>query len=86
MSLTHTIASVAADSSGESTSLSPPFVLCLSVSDSGIVAAGTADGYLLVGFGGEKVSPGKKKRTRKWEGLNEHLISIKIAEGPVVAL
>jgi len=66
-------------------SLSPPFVLCLSVSSTGAIAAGTADGYLWVGLGGDKRLSGKK--TRKWGGLREDMsISSKVADGPVVAL
>ncbi|KAI0062311.1 WD40 repeat-like protein [Artomyces pyxidatus] len=70
-------------------SLSPPFVLCLSVSSVGIIAAGTADGHLWIGTGGEKKpsGAGKNKRTRKWEGLREEdSVSTKVAEGPVVAV
>lgn len=66
-------------------SLSPPFVLCLSVSSTGAVAAGTADGNLVIGLGGDKRMSVKK--TRKWGGLREDMsISSKIADGPVVAL
>jgi hypothetical protein len=69
-------------------SLSPPFVMSAAISSTGVMAAGTADGRLWLGFGGEKVAQSKsKKRTRKWEGFNpddEHLE--KIAEGPIVAM
>ncbi|KAN0123897.1 WD40-repeat-containing domain protein [Russula decolorans] len=66
-------------------SLSPPFVLCLSVSSTGAIAAGTADGYLVIGLGGDKRMSVKK--TRKWGGLREDMsLSYKIADGPVVAL
>ena len=66
-------------------SLSPPFVLCLSVSSTGSIAAGTADGYLVIGLGGDKRMSVKK--TRKWGGLREDMsLSSKIADGPVVAL
>ncbi|KAF5386665.1 hypothetical protein D9615_001565 [Tricholomella constricta] len=70
--------------------LSPPFIMSTAISSTGIIAAGTADGRLLVGCGGHK-SPqtkrSKKKRSRKWEGLDsEEEVIIKIAEGPVVAL
>ncbi|KAH9005105.1 WD40-repeat-containing domain protein [Lactarius hatsudake] len=58
-------------------SLSPPFVLCLSVSSTGTVAAGTADGQIWIGLGGDK----------RWGGLREDMgLSKKIADGPVVAL
>ncbi|KAH9945888.1 WD40 repeat-like protein [Epithele typhae] len=72
---------------GQSVSLSPPFVLSLSVSPSGLLAASTADGRVWIGSGGEK-RPGaaKKKRTRKWEGLKTDAGSwLQVAEGPVVA-
>ncbi|KAI0054020.1 WD40 repeat-like protein [Auriscalpium vulgare] len=69
-------------------SLSPPFVLSLAVSPSGVIAAGTADGHLWIGMGGAKKASGsKKKRSRKWEGLREDEgNTIKIAEGPVVCV
>jgi hypothetical protein len=60
-------------------------VLCLSVSSTGAIAAGTADGYLWIGLGGDKRVSAKK--TRKWGGLREDMsLSTKIADGPVVAL
>jgi WD40 repeat protein len=66
-------------------SLSPPFVLCLSVSSTGAVAAGTADGQIWIGLGGDKRVSSKK--ARKWGGLREDMgLSKKIADGPVVAL
>jgi hypothetical protein len=66
-------------------SLSPPFVLCLSISSTGTVAAGTADGQIWIGLGGDKKVSVKK--TRKWGGLREDMgLSKKIADGPVVAL
>ena len=66
--------------------LSPPFVMSLAVSSTGIVAAGTADGRLLIGFGAESCLT-MKKRPKKWLGLvAEETLLIKIAEGPVVAL
>jgi WD40 repeat protein len=69
----------------DAVSLSPPFVLCLSVSSTGAIAAGTADGYLWIGLGGDKRVSAKK--TRKWGGLREDMsLSTKIADGPVVAL
>ncbi|KAI0028166.1 WD40 repeat-like protein, partial [Vararia minispora EC-137] len=67
-------------------SLSPPFILCLSVSSNAIIAAGTADGHLWIGCGGEAQTPGAKK-AKKWLGLDETRgMSIKVAEGPVVAV
>lgn len=66
-------------------SLSPPFVLCLSVSSTGTVAVGTADGHLWIGLGGDRGLSIKK--TRKWGGLREDMsLSKKIADGPIVAL
>lgn len=72
--------------------LSPPFVLCSALSPAGVIAAGTADGRLFIGFGGEKRPSGgssgnKKKRAKKWNGLDEEAELIeKFAEGPVVAV
>lgn len=60
--------------------------MSLAVSSTGIVAAGTADGRLLIGFGAESCLT-MKKRPKKWPGLvAEETLLIKIAEGPVVAL
>ncbi|KAJ6502386.1 WD40-repeat-containing domain protein [Mycena sanguinolenta] len=68
--------------------LSPPFIMSAAITTTGVMATGTADGRLWLGFGGEKGGlKQSKKRTRKWEGLNpeeEHLE--KIAEGPIVAM
>jgi len=69
--------------------LSPPFIMTTCLSSTGVIAAGTADGRLFLGFGGEKrgVSIGKKKRTRKWGGLDERdELFTKIAEGPIVSM
>ncbi|KIY43452.1 hypothetical protein FISHEDRAFT_53485, partial [Fistulina hepatica ATCC 64428] len=74
--------------SGTALTLSPAFVLSISISSTGLLAAGTADGRLLVGTGGEKgASSNKRKRSRKWEGLDEcsEVVS-KIAEGPIVGV
>lgn len=50
----------------------------------GIIAAGTADGHLFVGFGGKK---GGKKKMRKWEGLKaDEAKSWKVADGPIIAV
>ncbi|KAJ7046977.1 WD40-repeat-containing domain protein [Mycena alexandri] len=74
----------------EGMSLSPPFIMSAAITTTGVMAAGTADGRLWLGFGGEKNSQtksSKKKRTRKWDGLDpddEHLE--KAAEGPLVAM
>jgi len=70
--------------------LAPPFIMSTAMSSAGIMAAGTADGQLWLGFGGEKrPKPGapKKKRPKKWEGLrDEDELAIKVAEGPIVAM
>jgi len=62
----------------------------MTMSTSGAVAAGTADGRLYLGFGGEKASTATKKdkkKSKKWEGLDaDHCILIKAAEGPIVAM
>ena len=66
--------------------LSPPFVTCLAFSSTGVVAAGTADGQLLIGFGAETCIT-TKKRPKKWQGLDEdESLVVEIAEGPIVAL
>lgn len=69
-------------------SLSPPFILSMAMSSTGVLAAGTADGRLFVGFGGEKSSvKGSKKKAKKWEGLGEEeTLLLKVAEGPIVAM
>ncbi|OSD08594.1 WD40 repeat-like protein [Trametes coccinea BRFM310] len=71
-------------------SLSPPFVLSVSISPLGLLAASTADGRVWLGGGGEKrpnSSQGnKKKRSRKWEGLKEDEgFWMQVADGPVVS-
>ncbi|KAG9318540.1 hypothetical protein JVU11DRAFT_631 [Chiua virens] len=81
---------LAAASPSSGVSLSPPFILCLSISSTGIIAAGTADGRLYIGTGGEKsseTSGGGQKRRRKWKGLkvDDRLVA-EVAQGPVVAL
>nr|GAT60084.1 predicted protein [Mycena chlorophos] len=79
---------ITAPASTDGVSLSPPFILSAALTGTGAVAAGTADGRLWVSCSGDKsVNSGKKKRSRKWEGLNEEdEILEKIAEGPVVAM
>lgn len=72
----------------------PPFVTSLAISSSGGIAAGTADGRIWVGLGGEKnpsqnlnANKGKKKRARKWGGLSEEEgFETKIGEGMVTGL
>ncbi|KAF9053018.1 WD40-repeat-containing domain protein [Panaeolus papilionaceus] len=75
----------AANSQGMS--LSPPFVMSVAVSSSGVLAAGTADGNLLIAFGGEKKSGGPKRKTKSWNGLEDAKSQVrKVAEGPIVSL
>lgn len=70
-------------------SMSPPFVLSIAASSTGLIAATTADGRVWLGTGADKASPAaseKKKRSRKWEGLRESSgIFTQVADGPVVA-
>ena len=76
---------LAPDTQAGGMALAPPFVMSTAISPVGLMAAGTADGRLWVGWGGQKV-PGKKK-ARKWGGLKgEESITIKIAEGPLVGM
>lgn len=69
-------------------SLSPPFILSLAISPTGVAAGGTADGRIWVGLGGEKASSGTSgKKKKKWGGLKaEASFASKTAEGPIVAL
>ena len=74
-------------------SLSPPFVLSLSVAQTGLVACGLADGRAWLGSGGEKFSSSegsstaRKKKRRKWHGLRiDYGEYFKIAEGPIIAV
>jgi len=67
-------------------SLSPPFIVSMAISLTGVLAAGTADGRILINFAGERSKEEKKSR-KFWNGLDEskeHII--KIAEGPIVAM
>lgn len=71
-------------------SLSPPFIMSMAMSNTGVLAAGTADGRLWLGFKGDKASnsgKGPKKKSKKWEGLDgDEALLIKVAEGPIVAM
>ncbi|KAF5389952.1 hypothetical protein D9757_003629 [Collybiopsis confluens] len=73
-------------------SLSPPFIMSTAMSSNGILAAGTADGRLWAGLGGQKglvsKSKSKAKRSRKWNGLSDEdgILCTKVADGPIVAL
>ena len=85
-SLTAVLLLIAAPPPSGGVSLSPPFVLSLSVNSTGLVAVGTADGRVWLGGGGEKRQNNKKKRSRKWEGLKEDEgIWLQVADGPVVS-
>ena len=69
--------------------MSPPFIVSLSISPTGIIAAGTADGRVYLGTSGEKSSKATagQKRRRKWEGLkSDGQIVIEIAQGPVIGM
>ncbi|KAF8643822.1 hypothetical protein AX16_008840 [Volvariella volvacea WC 439] len=69
----------------DSISLSPPFIMSTAFSSDGIMAAGTADGRLWLGYGGQKV-PGSKKK-KFWEGLSDaKQLEAKVAGGPIVSL
>ncbi|TFK92310.1 WD40 repeat-like protein [Polyporus arcularius HHB13444] len=77
---------ISAPPPSEGISLSPPFVLSVTVNPAGLVAASTADGRVWVGGGGEKRPNSKKKRSRKWEGLREDEgFWLQVADGPVVS-
>lgn len=68
-------------------SLSPPFVHSIAFSEHGVMAAGTADGRVWVGRGGDKTIVSRKRRSRKWEGLKENEgCWVSVAEGPVVSV
>ncbi|KAH9952115.1 hypothetical protein B0H21DRAFT_817842 [Amylocystis lapponica] len=78
---------IAAPPPSSGVSLSPPFVLATALTPTALFAVGTADGRVWLGGGGEKRHTGKKKRSRKWEGLKEDEgLWVQVAEGPVVAL
>ena len=68
-------------------SLSPPFVHSIAFSEHSVIVAGTADGRVWIGKGGDKSVASKKRRSRKWEGLKENEGGwVKTAEGPVVSV
>ncbi|KIO13417.1 hypothetical protein M404DRAFT_122535 [Pisolithus tinctorius Marx 270] len=68
--------------------MSPPFILSLDISPTGVLAAGTADGRIYVGTSGEtRAGGGRQNRRRKWEGLrSDGRILEEVARGPVTAL
>ncbi|KIK90563.1 hypothetical protein PAXRUDRAFT_831601 [Paxillus rubicundulus Ve08.2h10] len=80
--------SAAPPSSG--VSLSPPFILSMSISSGGVIAAGTADGRVYIGTAGEKSLEGpggRQKRRRRWDGLKgEGKLVEEVARGPIAAL
>lgn len=72
----------------ETTSLSPPFALAISLSSTGIIACATASGHVFIGYGGAKTTGStKRKKARKWNGLkSDESIWFKAAEGAVVSV
>jgi len=80
---------ISSSSSTEGILLSPPFVMSTAFSSTGVLAAGTADGRLWIGLGGQKgsVKNKAKAKSRKWNGLkDDDQLCIKVADGPVVAM
>ncbi|KAI0819538.1 WD40-repeat-containing domain protein [Trametes gibbosa] len=83
---------IAAPPPSQGVSLSPPFVMSMSISSTRLLAASTADGRMWIGGGGEKrtTTPSqtsKKKRSRKWEGLKQDQgVWVQVADGPVVSI
>lgn len=69
-------------------SLSPPFVLAISISSTGVIACATASGHVFLGYGGAKTTNSKNpKKARKWNGLkSDESILFKAAEGAVVGV
>ena len=72
----------------ETTSLSPPFALAISISSTGVIACATASGDVYIGYGGSKTSNStKRKKARNWKGLkSDESIWFKAAEGAVVSV
>ncbi|KAB5595698.1 WD40 domain containing protein [Ceratobasidium theobromae] len=72
--------------SDSSISFSPPFLLSISINSTGVLAAATADGRVIVGRGGER-GRGDKPNRRKWNGLNFDMVDqYHLAEGPIVGI
>jgi len=70
------------DTTEGNVALAPPFIHCLTVSEDGILAAGTADGRLVIG----QSKPSKKPK-KQWEGLkSDNLTAVKVADGPIVGM
>lgn len=70
------------------TELAPPFIMSSAISPTGVLAAGTADGHVWFGFGGERQPRKKSKKNPDfWKGLSDdHYVKLKVAEGPLVAM
>ncbi|GAB1517960.1 hypothetical protein RhiTH_001016 [Rhizoctonia solani] len=72
--------------SGAPVSLAPPFLYSVTINSNGVFTAGTADGNVLVGRGGERGRRDRPNR-RKWNGLSADMVSqYHIAEGPVIGV
>ncbi|KAI6022720.1 WD40 repeat-like protein [Pisolithus marmoratus] len=88
--LTSSYAFIGATAPPSGLTMSPPFILSLDISSTGILAAGTADGHIYVGTSGERSSGaggGRQNRRRKWEGLrSDGRVLVEVAQGPVTAL
>ncbi|KAF8710883.1 WD40 repeats protein, partial [Rhizoctonia solani] len=79
-SATHT------SSRGAPVSLAPPFLYSVTINSNGVFTAGTADGNVLVGRGGER-GRGDRPNRRKWNGLSADMVSqYHIAEGPIIGV
>ncbi|CAE6442290.1 unnamed protein product [Rhizoctonia solani] len=73
-------------SRGAPVSLAPPFLYSVTINSNGVFTAGTADGNVLVGRGGERGRRDRPNR-RKWNGLSADMVSqYHIAEGPVIGV
>ncbi|ELU45032.1 WD40 domain-containing protein [Rhizoctonia solani AG-1 IA] len=71
---------------GAPVSLAPPFLYSVTINSNGVFTAGTADGNVLVGRGGERGRRDRPNR-RKWNGLSADMVSqYHIAEGPVIGV
>ena len=72
----------------ETTSLSPPFALAISISSTGVIACATASGHVYIGYGGSKITNStNRKKARHWKGLkSDESIWFKAAEGAVVSV
>ncbi|CAE7057353.1 unnamed protein product [Rhizoctonia solani] len=67
-------------------SFGPPFLYSVTIDSNGAMAAGTADGRVIVARGGEK-GQGNRPNRRKWNGLDVDMVSqYHIAEGPVIGV